>query len=82
MLGKVGVNARVNPAAWPSARSQVEYEARIMDDNAPEAGCAQANAGEQKLDPGQQFSIHRVRLALRCSCYVLYGAPSAIGNTL
>jgi hypothetical protein len=58
MLGEVGVNARVNPAAWPSARSQVEYEARIMDDNAPEAGCAQANAGEQKLDPGQQFSIH------------------------
>lgn len=50
MLGKVGVNARVNPAARPSARSQVEYEARIMDDNAPEAGCAQANAGEQKLD--------------------------------
>ncbi len=82
MLGKVGVNARVNPTAWPSARTQIEYKARIMDDNASEAGCAQANAGEQKLDPGQQFSIHRVRLALHRSCYVLYGTRRAIGNPL
>lgn len=82
MLGKVGVNARVNPAAWPSARSQVEYEARIMDDNASETCGAQADSGEEELNPGQQFSVHRVRLALLCSCYVLYGTTGAIGNTL
>ena len=73
MLGKVGVNARGNPAARSSTRTQVEYEARIMDDNASEAGGAQADTGEQKLDPRQQFSVHRVRLALLRSCYVLYG---------
>ena len=67
---------------WTASGAQVEHEARIVHHDASEAGCADANAYQERLDAGQEISVHLYRLALPCSPYVLYRAPGAIGNPL
>lgn len=82
MLDQVRGDPGMDETAGPPPGAQVEHEARIVHHDAAEPRCAEADPDQERLDAGQEISVHRYRLALLCSPYVLYRAPGAIGNTL
>lgn len=51
VLQQPGMHMRVNAPTWPAAGSQVEYEPRIVDDDAAEPGRAEAHPCQKSLDP-------------------------------
>ncbi|VVT09779.1 hypothetical protein SPHINGO361_120502 [Sphingomonas sp. EC-HK361] len=82
MLDQVRSDAGMDEATRSATGAQIEHEAGIMHHDASKSGRADADPDQERLDAGQEISVHRYRLALLCSPYVLYLAPGAIGNTL